>query len=240
MDLVTIIFSILSSLIALTIHEYAHGFTAYKLGDDTAHAMGRLSLNPLHHLDPIGVICMVFFHVGWAKPVPINPANFKNPKKGFALTALAGPAVNLSLGFVTTLVYLTCLKLLPLSGDSFIAYFMLYTTLFLKYFLMINIGLGVFNLFPLPPFDGSRILNSVLPDKIYFKIMKYEKYIYYGVLGWLLLGDYIYRFLISISFIRSSTILSAIVYIFSLSGIINRSINGVINLFLNFWEFFIP
>ena len=98
------ILSALAALIALTVHEYCHGYAAYKLGDDTAKSMGRLTLNPIKHLDPYGAICMVLFHIGWAKPVPINPRNFKDPKKGFAITASAGPAANIILAFVSAFV----------------------------------------------------------------------------------------------------------------------------------------
>ena len=112
----TVIYYLLSAiaaLIALTVHEYCHGYAAYKLGDDTAKSFGRLTLNPLKHLDPYGAICMVLFHIGWAKPVPINARNFKNPKRDFAITAVAGPASNLILGFVSALIYLVvfaCVK----------------------------------------------------------------------------------------------------------------------------------
>ena len=106
MDIVYLALSALAVLIILPIHEFAHGYMAYKLGDNTAKNMGRLSLNPMRHMDPIGALCMGVFHFGWAKPVPINPRNFKNPKKGFALTALAGPLANLIMAFLSALVYL--------------------------------------------------------------------------------------------------------------------------------------
>ena len=100
------IFSAMAALIALTVHEYCHGYAAYKLGDTTARNLGRLTLNPTKHLDPIGTLCMVLFHVGWAKPVPVNPRNFKNPKRDFAITAVAGPISNLLLGFISAGLYL--------------------------------------------------------------------------------------------------------------------------------------
>ena len=178
MDITQLVLSAMAALVALTIHEYAHGYVAYKLGDDTAKSQGRLSLNPIKHLDPFGVICMMFFHFGWAKPVPIDPRNFKNPRRGFALTALAGPATNLTVGFLTAFVYLLTLTNFKETDVAFVNNLEVNTLLFLLYFFSINIGLGVFNLIPVPPLDGSRILFVLLPDKLYFGIMKYERYIY--------------------------------------------------------------
>ena len=100
------IFAALSALIALTVHEYSHGYAAYRMGDPTAKSLGRLTLNPLKHLDPIGALCMIFFRFGWAKPVPINPRYFKNPKRGFAIVALSGPVANLILSFFSAGLYL--------------------------------------------------------------------------------------------------------------------------------------
>ena len=105
-DIVSLALSALAVLIILPIHEFAHGYMAYKLGDNTARDMGRLSLNPMRHLDPLGALCMVVFHFGWAKPVPINPRNFKKPKRDFALTALAGPLSNLLMAFFSSFIYL--------------------------------------------------------------------------------------------------------------------------------------
>ena len=105
-DLIYYVLSALAVLIILTIHEYSHGYMAYKLGDNTAKSYGRLTLNPIKHLDPVGALCLVFFHFGWAKPVPINPRNFKNPKRDFALVALAGPLSNLIFAFLSALLYL--------------------------------------------------------------------------------------------------------------------------------------
>ena len=101
-------------LITLTVHEYAHALAAYKMGDPTARNLGRLTLNPLKHLDPIGALCLLIFHFGWAKPVPINARNFKNPKRGFAISALAGPAINLIISFFSALIYLVLLRLFSL------------------------------------------------------------------------------------------------------------------------------
>jgi Zn-dependent protease len=150
-------------LISLPMHEFAHAFAANKLGDDTAKRMGRLTLNPIKHLDPMGAILMIFTGFGWAKPVPINPNNFRNRKTGFALSALAGPVSNLALAYVS-IVILRLLRLSPSGGAG----------LFFFYLAVLNIGLGVFNLIPVPPLDGSRIFSLILPEKQYFKLMKYE------------------------------------------------------------------
>ena len=233
--------SAIAALIALTVHEYCHGYAAYKLGDDTAKNFGRLSLNPLKHLDPYGAICMVLFHIGWAKPVPINARNFKNPKRDFAITAAAGPASNLILGFVSALIYLlfyACVKDMTFETRNFHFYLITNVLNFIYIFHSINIGLGLFNLLPIPPFDGSRLLNVFLPEKTYFKIMEYERYIYYGVLAWLLFGSHVTRILRSIPIIATNPILYLISGIFSLSGILNTVIGWVSNLMFSFWELF--
>lgn len=235
MNFTQLIFSALAALIALTIHEYAHGYVAHKLGDDTALSMGRLSLNPIHHLDPLGVLCMIFFHFGWAKPVPINPRNFDNPRKGFAVTALAGPATNIVAGFIATFLYVLCFNIFKTTDSAILNAIYNNTLLFLVYFFSINIGLGIFNLLPIPPFDGSRIINVLLPKKWYFKIMKYEKYIYWGVIAWLLLGQYVYYGLLSVPFIANSSILSAVAKIFSLSDIISDIINTITYGMIRLW-----
>ena len=233
--------SIMAVLIALAVHEYSHAYVAYKLGDDTARNLGRLTLNPLKHLDPIGAICMIIFHVGWAKPVPINARNFKDPKKGFALTALAGPTVNLSLAFLFALIYqimIVSLRDVQFVSGSFALRFWENLLLFVALFHYINLGLGLFNLLPFPPFDGSRILHVVLPPKVYFGIMKYERKIYLGVIAWLLLGNYVASFLRTIPIIAKSPILSTLAGIFSLSDILGSVISAVSNLMFSFWELF--
>ena len=238
----TVIYYILSAiaaLVALTVHEYCHGYAAYKLGDDTAKNMGRLTLNPLHHIDPYGAICMVLFHIGWAKPVPINARNFKNPKKDFAITASAGPIANLTLGFLSALIYLFVLALvkdIKFTEKNFAFYLLDNTLIFLYIFHSVNIGLGIFNLLPIPPFDGSRLLNVILPPKYYFGIMKYERKIYYGVLIWLLLGDYAARGVRMIPIIASSPLLYKLAGVFSLSGMISTVIGWVSHLMFNFWQ----
>ena len=233
------IFSALAALIALTVHEYSHGYAAYKMGDNTAKNLGRLTLNPIKHLDPIGTLCMVLFHIGWARPVPVNPRYFKNPKKGFAVTALAGPLSNVILGFFSAGLYLLAFALLrDVTFESKnIAYNLAnYSLSFIFIFHSVNIGLGIFNLLPIPPFDGSRLLNVLLPERAYFAVMKYERQIYLGVIGWLLLGNMVASGLRAIPIIASTPWLSTAVGIFSLSDILSYVIRAVSNLMLNFWQ----
>ena len=186
-------------LIALTFHECAHGFVAYKLGDGTARALGRLSLNPARHIDIFGALCMLFCRFGWAKPVPVNTRYFKNPKRDMALTALAGPVANLLLGFFGCFLYALSLYFLTDVGFATknFAYWICYAWLLFVYnFAWLNISLAIFNLIPLPPLDGSRIFLSFLPPNSYFKVMRYEREIAIGFFVILLvdsrfLGGYI-------------------------------------------------
>lgn len=179
-------------LLVLTVHEVAHGYMAYRLGDPTAKIMGRLSLNPLKHLDPIGAICMVVFHFGWARPVPINTRYFKKPKRDMALTALAGPLSNFILAFFAVPLYLFLYRstyALETGGASpFFVTFMSYVTVIFLLLHQISLGLGLFNLIPIPPLDGSRILFAFLPDRFYFSVMRYERYISFGLMALLFLG----------------------------------------------------
>lgn len=182
--LIQFLFVVPCVLIALTFHEFAHGYMAYKLGDPTAKNFGRLTLNPLKHLDPIGTICMIFFHFGWAKPVPINSRYFKKPRRDMALTAAAGPIMNFILAFFGVLVCRILTKIfVAFPAQSNFVYYIQYAALTLfSYFHMLNLSLGVFNLIPIPPLDGSRIFYIFLPPKWYFGVMKYEKYIQLALL----------------------------------------------------------
>lgn len=238
-DISYYILSALAVFIILSVHEYAHGYAAYKLGDNTAKNYGRLTLNPIKHLDPVGAICMIFFHVGWAKPVPINARNFKKPKRDFAITALAGPLSNIVMGFLSAFLYLLIIAIFKdksFAQDDFSYKLLQNFLLFVFLFHTINVGIGVFNLLPIPPFDGSRILNVILPEKTYFAVMKHERKIYLGVLIWLLCGDALARAVRLIPFVQSSAFLHGAAGIFSLSGMLSAAIGFISELMMNFWQ----
>ncbi len=240
-DTNTIVYYIISAfavLVTLTVHEYSHGYAAYKLGDPTAKNLGRLTLNPIKHLDPIGALCMVFFHIGWAKPVPITTRNLNNPKKDFAIIALAGPLANIIISMFSAFVYLLLLS--SFSDVSFANKFLLSlvqnTLNFFYVFHLINIGIAIFNLIPIPPLDGSRILAAFLPPKAYYTFMNYERKLYYILIGWLLIGDVVSGILLSIPFIASNPVLSVIATIISLSDILGFVISGLSSLMMKLWQ----
>jgi Zn-dependent protease len=194
-----ILFAVPSILIASTVHEYFHAWIAYKLGDPTPKAHGRLTLNPLAHIDPIGAIMMVVFRFGWSKPVPIDEWNFENRRRGKALTALAGPVSNLLLAALSGLLFQF------LSGYSLIAFF-------LYVFATINISLAVFNILPIPPLDGHKVVNAFLPKRWSYWWEDLEKY------SWIL-------------------ILLLLIPFSPLSGILSRYINAVLSFFLGLFGF---
>lgn len=160
-------------LLCLVVHEVCHGLAAYWLGDPTAKRSHRLSLNPIHHLDPFGLLMMVVVGFGWAKPVPVDPRYFKNPKRGMAITALAGPVSNFILAYVSALVYSGLYAVMVVKGET------TGLSLALSFFsvlILLNIGLGIFNLIPFPPLDGSKVLAMFLPDRWYIRWMRLERY----------------------------------------------------------------
>ena len=153
-------------VISLTIHEYSHAYVSYLLGDNLAKSDGRLSLNPLKHIDPLGFIALIFFGFGWAKPVNIDPSKYKNPIRDTCIVSLAGPLSNFLLAFIGVLL---CAFSIKIGGTSSIV------KLF-QLLVIYNVSLGVFNLFPIPPLDGSKIIAGVLPDKLYYSFLSLDRY----------------------------------------------------------------
>ena len=181
MNFFNIIVRAIVLLTAIPVHEAAHAYVA----DRTGKYMGRLTLNPAAHFDLIGSLAMILTGIGWAKPVPINPRNFRDPKKGMAISAAAGPVSNLIVAGISLAAAKILMYLSFATGANTVI-----STLFtiLRTMCYINISLAIFNLIPIPPFDGSRIFNYFLPDKFYFKVMEYEQYIMIGLLLLLFTG----------------------------------------------------
>ncbi|BCS87923.1 site-2 protease family protein [Pseudodesulfovibrio sediminis] len=169
-------------LIALVLHEVAHGYVAYLLGDPTAKSLGRLTLNPLKHLDPLGTLAFFFVHFGWAKPVPVNPRYFKEPRKGMMLTGMAGPATNFALAALFA-GWFHIMQNFGVDGHS-----PLYSVAF--YGVFINLILGIFNLLPIPPLDGSNVVAYFLPPQVAFKYMSLSRYGFMILIGIILLGNF--------------------------------------------------
>ena len=166
----SLISRVLAVFLCLTVHETCHGLAAYALGDPTAKRQHRLSFNPLRHIDWLGFASMLIVGFGWAKPVPVDMRYFKKPKQGMAITALAGPVSNF---------LLAVLCLLPVGWIYWYAQvttFTLWLYNFLINVVILSIGLGLFNLLPIPPLDGSKVLFALLPDRLYWKLMRYERY----------------------------------------------------------------
>lgn len=183
----------------MPIHEYAHALIATKLGDQTPRLSGRLTLNPMAHISPLGAIMIVLCGFGYAKPVSVNPRNFKDSKKGMALTAIAGPISNLIMGFLFVFLSELFYNLEPSLLTSSFYYFFYFAA-------VVNVNLAVFNLLPIPPLDGSRILQLLIPAKYYYKFLEYERYIV------------------------------IVVFILILTGVLTKPLSLISSLFLNLFE----
>lgn len=189
--LISMLLSLPVILLSLSLHETAHGYAAWRLGDPTARNLGRLTLNPFKHLDPAGFVCMLLAGFGWANPVPINSRYFKKPRRDIAIVGFAGPLSNLLLAVVFLLLLRFAgfgwLVTLPKNTQLQIN-LVNFTLLFLYYGVYMNVTLAVFNLLPVPPLDGSRIFYVFLPPRLYYKVMQHERTITLVVLALLLLG----------------------------------------------------
>lgn len=202
-----------AALIAIVCHELSHGLFSYLLGDPTPKEQGRLSLNPAKHLDLFGTLCLIFFGFGWAKPVRVDPRYYKNPKWGMGLVALGGPLAN----FIIALISGLAVTLI----QNYAPYTEFYNILFnfFLYLMIINIGLGTFNLIPIPPLDGSKIIGAILPDTAYVQYMKYQKYGMIFIIGLLILLD----------------VLEAMGY----PSLLNTMLDVIVEFILNLWDFII-
>ncbi len=194
-----IVLSLVAVFTAIVLHEFSHGYIAFRLGDPTAKTLGRLTLNPLAHIDPIGTILVPIvlvilrspFLFGWAKPVPVNPNYFRNPYKGMFYVAIAGPLMNIALALGASAIGRLAILITPLSllyGRGFSAYFVQTIFYLLGFFVIINIILAVFNMLPIPPLDGSRVLTYFLPPEGKRVMMQLERYGFLIVLALLYLG----------------------------------------------------
>lgn len=203
-DFMNILYRLPAVFIGFSFHEFAHAFAAYLLGDDTAKSRGRLTLDPMSHIDPLGIIMLIIFRFGWAKPVPINPSNFKNRKKDILLVSLAGPAMNFLIAFTVLLIYASLYNIYGYINRT------IDNILINIYF--INLGLCIFNLIPLPPLDGSKILSGLLPFRLEYKIYQYEQYL--NILLLLLILTNGINYLLNPLFIAAERVLYYLVGIF--------------------------
>ena len=181
-----LIYSVPAALLAISMHEAAHGLVSYWQGDPTPKRERRLTLNPLRHLDLVGTVCMIAFHVGWAKPVMVNPGYYKNPKLGMALTALAGPLTNLLMAFLGFGAFVGLYYLNDGRVEGVLGYFIM----FFDYFAILSLGLAIFNLIPIHPLDGFKVIGMFLPAKWYAFVIEWQQagslllliLLYFGVL----------------------------------------------------------
>lgn len=171
LDLSTLIYTLPGILISFSLHEYAHGYVSSKLGDPTPKSEGRLTLNPIKHLDPFGALSLLLFGFGWAKPVHVNMNYYKDPKNDMVWTAFAGPMMN----FIQALICVLLAVLMQKTLNVFDSSILFYLWMLLRYTALLAIGLGVFNLIPIPPLDGSKILYGLLPEHTYVKLLQYEQ-----------------------------------------------------------------
>ena len=182
--LIEMVISAAACLLCIVVHELCHGLAALWMGDDTARREGRLTLNPLKHVDLVGLVLLFTVHFGWAKPVPVNIRRFRKPKLGMALTSLAGPAANFLLALLLTPAYAGSYVWFQNSGSMAVYYL----ALFFLMSITISIGLMVFNLIPIPPLDGSKVLFTLLPPRWYMTLMRYERYGMFLLVALLYLG----------------------------------------------------
>jgi len=219
------VYIIIVLLLSLSFHEFSHAFISYKLGDPTARDHGRLTLNPIKHLDPLGTIMMVASMIGgagigWAKPVPINPTYYKNKKAGTMLVSIAGPVSNLLLSFVFVFPLLYIGSRFDINAlDSSDLNLMIFSIS--RMFVLTNINLAVFNLLPVPPLDGSKILSGILPSRQYYQFMRYENYI--GIVFILVIFMFpgiLRGVLYAVANPVSSVMIKIAVWIFGLFGVI--------------------
>lgn len=173
-QLLDLLIQVVAALLCVSFHEMGHGYAAWLLGDSTAKTRGRVSMNPLRHIDPLGLLLLITAGFGWAKPVPVDMRHFRRPKLGMALTALAGPVSNFLMGFVALAI---ASALYHFALPQLMTTWLYYLFLLLIRVAILSVGLGLFNLIPIPPLDGSKVMFSLLPDHIYYTILRYERYL---------------------------------------------------------------